>query len=170
MAGDVREPWRFVPVPGNVVAKHRALHERIAAFAAWAETSPYLPDLGSRATWVIAPRVSPPASSIDVIGDAPPESTSDLPARSVAPAAGEAPWAGGLPECREVFVIEETEPFVETRDHGHRARHAPATRILGKADAGTFGPEGELFRWQVREALLAWQPDLKLAGRYQARG
>ena len=27
--GLVRETWRFVPVPRNVVAKHRALHRRI---------------------------------------------------------------------------------------------------------------------------------------------
>src|SRR5262245_24837206 len=39
--GLVREPWRFVPVPRNVVAKHRALHERLDDFGSWAETGPY---------------------------------------------------------------------------------------------------------------------------------
>src|SRR5262245_54933143 len=39
--GLIREPFRFVPVPRNVVAKHRALHERFAGFRNWANASPF---------------------------------------------------------------------------------------------------------------------------------
>ena len=35
--GSLREPWRFVPVPSNVVQKHRELHERLAALERWAD-------------------------------------------------------------------------------------------------------------------------------------
>ncbi|MGC8641865.1 MAG: hypothetical protein ACP5XB_18520 [Isosphaeraceae bacterium] len=45
--GCAREPWRFVPVPRNVVAKHRALHERLGAFTRWAEESPPLRTSGA---------------------------------------------------------------------------------------------------------------------------
>src|SRR5262245_13257135 len=39
--GLVREPWRFVPIPRNVVEKHRALHERLAALEHWANAAPF---------------------------------------------------------------------------------------------------------------------------------
>ena len=46
--GLVREPWRFVPVPRNVVEKHRALHERLALMETWADDAPVQPDRRGR--------------------------------------------------------------------------------------------------------------------------
>jgi indolepyruvate ferredoxin oxidoreductase alpha subunit len=39
--GFARETWRFVPVPLNVVEKHRELHARVQALSAWAEATPF---------------------------------------------------------------------------------------------------------------------------------
>src|SRR5262249_45181895 len=63
--------------------------------------------------------------------------------------------------------VEETEPFLERALRAIALDRLPRIRILGKA-TGHFRPEGELFRWQIREALLAWQPGLALSGSYRA--
>lgn len=163
--GLVREPWRFVPVPGNVVAKHRALHERLEEFAGWAETSPYLRATGSGDLGVIAAGFAARkledvlgASGLDTLRVCRLGVLHPLPTRALGR------WLDG---CREVLVIEETEPFLERALRAIAHAHAPRTRILGK-DSGHFRPEGELFRWQIREALLAWRPDLELPGAYRA--
>ena len=72
-----------------------------------------------------------------------------------------------LASCREVLVVEETEPFVERAVLAIAHIHAPATRILGKL-SGHLSPEGELFRWQIQQALLEWQPGLELARTFRA--
>ncbi len=57
-----------------------------------------------------------------------------------------------LSGCREVLVLEENEPYLETQikavahDSGSRAR------IFGK-QTGHTPREGELFRWQIQQAL-----------------
>ena len=91
-----------------------------------------------------------------------------MPARPAPPAPGPAigRW---LEACREVLVIEETGPFLEHAIRSIAHAQAPRTRILGKA-TGHLRPEGELFRWQIREALLAWQPGLDIAGSLPGRG
>jgi indolepyruvate ferredoxin oxidoreductase alpha subunit len=161
----IREPWRFVPVPGNVVAKHRALHDRLAAFASWAETSPYLRTSGSGDLGVIAAGFA--ARKLDdVLGDPAPEGLRlcrvgllhPLPAQALGR------WLG---ECHEVLVIEETEPFLEHAVRAIAHGQAARTRILGKG-SGHLRPEGELFRWQICEALLAWRPDFPLSHVYRA--
>ncbi|MGE3819254.1 MAG: thiamine pyrophosphate-dependent enzyme [Isosphaeraceae bacterium] len=164
--GPVREPWRFVPVPGNVVAKHRVSHDRIEAFAAWGETSPYLRASGSGDLGVIAAGFA--ARKLDdVLGDPPPEGLRSLRLGLLhpLPASAIGRW---LEACREVLVVEETEPFLEQAIRAIAHTRAPRTRILGKA-TGHLRPEGELFRWRIREALLQWRPDLKLIGDYTAQ-
>src|SRR4051812_1779512 len=102
--GPIREPWRFVPVPGNVVAKHRALHDRLEAFADWGESSPYLETSGSGDLGVIAAGFA--AGKLeDVLGGPPPGGLRScrlgllhpLPAQAIGR------W---LEACREVLVIE----------------------------------------------------------------
>src|SRR4051794_1929170 len=156
--GPVREPWRFVPVPANVVEKHRALHDRLRAFAAWGETSPYVRASGSGDLGVIASGFA--ASKLeDVLGNPTPEGlrTCRIGLLHPLPALAIGRW---LRCCREVLIVEETESFLELAIRAVAHTHAPGTRILGKA-TGHLRPEGELFRWQIREALLAWQPGLE---------
>lgn len=162
--GLLREPWRFVPVPRNVVAKHRALHERLAACAAWAETAPYFEmsgagDLGILAAGFTAQKL------IDVLGESARDrlSVCRLGLLYPLPEAALGRWLAG---CREVMVIEENEPFVERALHAIAHTRAQGTRILGKLTRH-FRPEGELFRWQIHQALQAWQPDIALSPGYR---
>jgi indolepyruvate ferredoxin oxidoreductase alpha subunit len=162
--GCAREPWRFVPVPGNVVAKHRGLHERLAACAAWGEKSLYVQTSGDGELGICAAGFA--ASKLaDVIGEPPRDvlRVCRLGLLHPLPASILGRW---LASCREVFVVEETEPFVETALHAISHTHAQDVRILGKI-SGHLSPEGELFRWQIREALVAWQPGLAVAGAYR---
>jgi indolepyruvate ferredoxin oxidoreductase alpha subunit len=163
--GPIRDPWRFVPVPSNVVAKHRALHDRIEAFAEWGETSPYLEMSGSGDLGVIAAGFAARKLQ-DVLGGLPHQGLRScrLGLLHPLPALAIGRWLEG---CREVLVVEETEPFLEHKLLAIAHTRAPRTRILGKA-TGPLRPEGELFRWQIREALLAWQPGLELAEAYRA--
>jgi indolepyruvate ferredoxin oxidoreductase alpha subunit len=165
--GFVREPWRFVPVPRNVVAKHRALHERLAAFGSWAETGQYLRTSGGGDLGVVAAGFA--ARKLDdVLGEAPRDAlrVCRLGVLHPLPAATLGRFLAG---CREVLVVEETEPFVERALQAIAHTHAPGTRVLGKL-SGLLRPEGELFRWQIAEALRAWQPGLGLARVYGPEG
>ncbi len=162
--GLVREPWRFVPVPRNVVAKHRALHERLAACADWAETSPYLEisgdgDMGILAAGFTAKKL------IDALDESARDrlSVCQLGLLYPLPEAVLGRWLAG---CREILVVEENEPFVERALHAIAHTRAPRTRILGKL-SGHFRREGELFRWQIQEVLQAWQPDIALSRSYR---
>jgi indolepyruvate ferredoxin oxidoreductase alpha subunit len=161
--GCLREPWRFVPVPRNAVAKHRALHERLSEFTRWADSSPYIRSTGAGDLGILAAGFA--ARKLrDVIGDPPPEVLRlcqlgmlyPLPERALAK------WVAS---CREVLVVEETEPFVERSVREICHRHSIRTTILGKL-SGLLAAEGELFRWQIQEAIAAWRPAIPLAGRY----
>jgi indolepyruvate ferredoxin oxidoreductase, alpha subunit len=76
---------------------------------------------------------------------------------------------GFLAACRDVLVVEETEPYLERALQAIAHTHAPRTRILGKL-SGHLRPEGELFRWQIAEALRAWQAGLRAVPCLPARG
>ena len=70
-----------------------------------------------------------------------------------------------LSGCREVLVLEENEPYLETQikavahDSGRRAR------IFGK-QTGHAHREGELFRWQIQQALERFLPGFVPARSY----
>jgi indolepyruvate ferredoxin oxidoreductase alpha subunit len=160
----VREPWRFVPVPGNVVAKHRALHERLAAFGRWAETSSYLETVGTGELGILSAGFATRKLN-DVVGGTVGKEFSlcRLSVLYPLPAARLARW---LAACREVMVVEETEPFIEWSLHAVAHTASLSTRVLGKL-TGHLRPEGELFRWQIADALRSWQPSLELARSYR---
>jgi indolepyruvate ferredoxin oxidoreductase alpha subunit len=161
--GLVREPWRFVPVPCNVVEKHRALHERLAALEGWAEGAPFNQIDGPGDRGIVAAGFAE-RKLRDVLGEVPREDLRllklgvlyPLPRRLV---------SRFLAGCREVLVLEENEPFLETQikaiaqDSGWRAR------ILGKA-TGHTRREGELFRWQMQQALARFVPGFRPARPY----
>jgi indolepyruvate ferredoxin oxidoreductase alpha subunit len=162
--GLLRETWRFVPVPRNAVAKHRELHERMAAFARWAEASTHVQVEGSGELGILAAGFAG-AKLDDVLGNDRPAALSvcrlgvlhPLPEQSLAR------WLGS---CREVLVIEETEPFVERALLSICHARSLGTRVAGKL-TGLLPAEGELFRWQIRDAIRAWQPGIALAGRHR---
>jgi indolepyruvate ferredoxin oxidoreductase alpha subunit len=162
--GLVREPWRFVPVPGNVVAKHRALHERLAALERWAVASPFNRVEGEGDHGLIAAGFAH-RKLLDVLGDAPRAGLRLLKLGVLFPPPRDL-VAGFLAGCRSVLVLEENEPFLEGQikaiayDSGCRAP------ILGKA-TGHTRREGELFRWQIQRALERFLPDFVPARDYR---
>jgi indolepyruvate ferredoxin oxidoreductase alpha subunit len=160
----VSEPWRFVPVPQNVVSKHRALHDRLAACRRWAETSPYLENVGNGDLGILSAGFATRKLN-DVLGQAGGGQLSRfrLGVLHPLPAAALARWLGS---CREVMVLEETEPFIEQSLHAIAHNESLSTRVLGKL-TGHLRPEGELFRWQIVDALRSWQPSLELARAYR---
>ena len=164
-----REPWRFVPVPGNVVAKHRGLARAARSLRPLGGDRAVSSDFGDGGDWEFCAAGFAAAKLADVLGEEPQERLSRVPAGPAAPAAGQCAGPVAVASCREVLVVEETEPFVETALHAIAHARRPGVRILGKL-SGHLRPEGELFRWQIQEALLAWQPGLELAGSYRPRG
>jgi indolepyruvate ferredoxin oxidoreductase alpha subunit len=162
--GYASEAWRFVPIPQNVVAKHRALHDRLAEFGRWAQTSRYFETVGTGENGILSAGFATRKLN-DVLG----ENVGDrislcyLGILHPLPAAALARW---LTSCREVMVIEETEPFIEQSLHAVAHSASLSTRVLGKL-TGHLRPEGELFRWQIVDALRTWQPALELARGYR---
>ena len=72
-----------------------------------------------------------------------------------------------LAGCREVLVLEENEPFVEDRLKGLAHERELQARIRGKR-TGHVPRKGELFRWQIRQALGRFLPGLVPAREYRA--
>jgi indolepyruvate ferredoxin oxidoreductase alpha subunit len=65
--------------------------------------------------------------------------------------------AGYLAECRDVLVLEENEPFLEVQLRALAQSHGLGVRIVGK-QTGHVAREGELFRWQIQQALGRFLP------------
>ncbi|WP_169976686.1 thiamine pyrophosphate-dependent enzyme [Tautonia rosea] len=153
--GFERERWRFVPVPSNVVAKHRALHERLATFASWAEKSSYVKIIGEGDRAIIATG-SALMKLRDVLGSSLPPGLRLVSLGVIHPLPEEA-LGQLMATVSEVLVLEETEPFVERQLKAIAHDHASGVRISGKL-TGLLQPEGELFRWQITRALASWFP------------
>ncbi len=162
--GLVRETWRFVPVPRNVVEKHRALHKRLEFMEQWAGEAPFNRIEGDGERGIIAAGFAY-RKLCDVLGDEPVGAHRAPYNRDGVRILKLGAWfplprdlvSRFLSGCREVLILEENEPFLETQikaiahDCGSRAR------ILGKA-TGHTRREGELFRWQIQRALDRFLP------------
>lgn len=148
--GLVREPYRFVPVPRNAVQKHRALHTTIEALGDWADSSPYNQAIGKGTKGILCAGFSH-RKLLDVIGDTEPDEFRllklgvlyPLPRRVI---------SGFLSSCQEVLVFEEIEPYVEVCVKAIAHDVGCPTKIVGK-QSRHLSREGELFRWQIQNAL-----------------
>jgi indolepyruvate ferredoxin oxidoreductase alpha subunit len=165
--GLAREPWRYVPVPRNVVAKHRDLHERLSGFAACGESAGLFQSRGDGEVGVLAAGFAA-RKFTDVLGPQPIEGlkVAELELLHPLPEHALGAW---LSSCRELLVLEETEPFIERALRGIAYERAPGTRIVGKL-TGLLSPEGELFRSEIRQALGRWQPGVPLPLPRRAEG
>jgi indolepyruvate ferredoxin oxidoreductase alpha subunit len=161
--GLVRETWRFVPVPRNVVAKHRALHERLALMERWADESPFNRLEGAGDRGIIAAGCAH-RKLLDVLGDAPREDVRVLKLGALFPLPREI-LSRFLAGCREVLLLEENEPYLETQIKALAHDLGNPVRILGKA-TGHTRREGELFRWQIHQALARFLPGFVPARTY----
>ncbi len=154
--GLVREPWRFVPVPKNAVEKHRALHERIDGMDDWTNSTPFNMTEGKGQKGVIGAGFAH-SKLLDVVGVEP---TGEFrlfklgviypPPRKII--------AEFLKDCQEVLIIEESEPYLETQIKAIAHDTGCLTKVYGK-QSHHLSPEGELFRWQIQQALLEFIPD-----------
>ncbi len=154
--GLAREPWRFVPVPRNVVEKHRDLHERLAEAGRWAEALPFHRIVGEGELGIVAAGFVF-RKLLDVLGEEPARGLRLLQLTALAPLP-EAVVARFLSGCRRVLILEEIEPFVEDRLKALAFDHAIRVEILGKR-SGHVPREGELFRWQIVQALSSLSSD-----------
>src|SRR5262249_38096023 len=75
--------------------------------------------------------------------------------------------AGFLSGCRRVLVLEENEPFVEDRLKVLAFDRGLSVEVVGKR-SGHVPREGELFRWQIVQALSRFLSDLVPARAYRA--
>ena len=155
--GLAREPWRFVPIPRNVVEKHRALHDRWAAACRWVGDLPSAGSTGAGAGASSGPG-SPTAScstswARSMVG------TRDLRLLKlgVLHPLPEEIVARFLAHCDEVLILEENEPFLEVQLRALAHAHDLRVRIVGK-QTGHVAREGELFRWQIQQSLERFLP------------
>jgi indolepyruvate ferredoxin oxidoreductase alpha subunit len=165
--GLVREPWRFVPVPKNAVQKHRELHARIAALELWANDTPFNRVEGKGERGIVAAGFVY-RKLLDILGDRPRDDLHLLKLGVLYPLPRDV-VARFLSGCREVLVLEENEPYLESQikavahDSGSRAR------IAGKL-TGHTPREGELFRWQIQQALERFLSGFAPAHSYLEQG
>ena len=162
-AGLAREPYRFVPVPLNAVEKHRALHARLEAVREWAENSFFNRVTGRGEKGIIGAGFAYKKLR-DVVGTDPLGDFSllklsvmyPLPVKTI---------SRFLKDCREVLVIEETEPFLEMRIEAIAHDTHCAAKIIGKQNPH-LQQEGEVFRWQIQRALAEFIPEFVPAADY----
>ncbi len=153
--GFVREPYRFVPVPLNAVEKHTALHETIRALGKWADSSGYNRESGRGERGIIAAGFVY-KKLLDVVGKKPPHEFRLLKLGILFPLPKKT-IVDFLKECREVLLIEETEPFLETHIKAVAHDADCSAKIIGKQNP-YIRQEGEVFRWQIQRALTDFIP------------
>jgi len=161
--GLIREPWRFVPVPRNAVEKHGNLHENIKALGKWADQLAYNRVSGSGVKGVVGAGFAY-RKLLDVLSGKPAAGLRLLKLSCLYPLP-ENLIAGFLMDCEEILVLEENEPYLETHIKAIAHDRGCPTRVFGK-QSNHVSREGELFRWQIKEALLRFMPELELVPEY----
>jgi indolepyruvate ferredoxin oxidoreductase alpha subunit len=161
--GMVREPWRFVPVPINVVEKHRILHERMEAMVNWADNTSYNKATGKDVKGIICAGFAH-RKFLDVVGDQDPGEFRLLKLGVLFPLPRKT-IAEFLQGCQEVLIVEENEPYLETRIKAIAHDIGSLTKIFGK-QSKHISREGELFRWQIQLALSEFIPEFVPVKKY----
>ena len=145
---EVNEPLRFVPVPSNVVRKHRDLHRRLSKIGTWLRNSEFNQvRTGGKDGIIAAGFVT--QKLLDVIGKEAPFSLLKLGVLYPLPEQTVIDFLAG---CDSVLILEETGPFVELGVKAMAQTHHVETVIFGK-QSGHVPREGELFRWQIQSAV-----------------
>ncbi|MFC2168547.1 thiamine pyrophosphate-dependent enzyme [Acidobacteriota bacterium] len=158
-----KESFRFVPVPNNAVEKHRELHQRLEEFGEWSENTPFNRSHGSGKKGIIGAGFAFQKLQ-DVIGNSPLKELRLLKLGVLYPLPKKI-IADFLRECQKVLIVEENEPYLEIQIKAIAQDIGCTTKILGKLDRHIHR-EGELFRWQIQEALFNFLPEFKFKARY----
>ncbi len=161
--GFLQEPFRFVPVPKNAVEKHRDLHKRLKIFGEWSENSPFNQSCGSGKKGIIGTGFAFQKLQ-DVLENSPGKEFRLLKLGVLYPLPKNV-IGNFLRDCREALIVEENEPYIEIQIKAIAHDRGSATKISGKLDE-FIHREGELFRWQIQEALLNFLPGFELKNNY----
>ncbi len=161
--GLARETWRFVPVPRNVVAKHRELHHRLSQMEDWADQAPFNHAAGQGRRGTIAAGFAR-RKLLDVIGETPRDDLRVLGLGTLFPVPRKVvgPFLDG---CDEVLILEENEPLLEVAIGAIAHERGLPVRLFGKR-SGHVAREGELYRWQILRALEQFAPGFLPARAY----
>ena len=170
-----REALRYVPYPGNAVAKHRELHRRLRLAAEWVADAAFnrvaaaapVPQAGAGASRGIVSAGFCSRKLADVIG-ATAAGVGLLELGGIFPLPAE-PVRAFLAAHDEVLVLEENEPYLEQRIAALAHASRLPTRVRGKL-SGEVPRCGELYRWQIAAAVAAFAPELPVSARYTADG
>jgi indolepyruvate ferredoxin oxidoreductase alpha subunit len=154
-----------VPVPPNVVAKHRALHERLARLQPWVDQSPFNVTEGQGAFGLLGAGFAYHKLRA-ALGEQPFADIRLFKLGNLFPLPV-APIVKFLDACREVVVFEENEPYVEAALKAIAYDAGCRTRIRGK-QSGDVSREGELFRWQIQQTLMSVLPRFAPGQRFTA--
>ncbi len=158
-----KESLRYVPVPNNVVEKHRDLHKRLELLTKWAENIPYNQIYGNGKRGIIGAGFAF-SKLLDVVGRDKLQNMKLLKLGVLFPFP-EKIVLNFFKDCDEVLVLEENEPFVETQLRSLAHDNNCPIRIFGKLTKHV-SREGELFRWQISNAVKQFLPDFIQAGIY----
>lgn len=161
--GLMRELWRFVPVPQNAVEKHKNLHEKLTALGKWADKLPFNRINGSGKKGIVGAGFVY-QKLLDVMGEVPPEGLCLLKLSSIFPLPKNI-IARFLENCHEVLVVEENEPYLENHIKALAHDHGCQVRIYGKL-SNHMRREGELYRWEIQQALSRLIPGFVPARKY----
>lgn len=152
-----REPMRWISSLSNCIPNHRRLHRNLKDISQSFEELPFNRidgdgELGVIATGFAHSKLQDALEGADVSG------LRRLKLASLYPLPGGL-ITDFLRQCRQVLVLEEVDPYLEDgiKTIGYDAGVTPP--VIGKRSGHVPG-EGELFRWQVQQALRTCLPDL----------
>ena len=158
-----KESLRYVPVPKNVVEKHRNLHHQLELLTKWAENKDYNQIYGSGNKGIVGAGFAF-SKLMDVVDKDKLQGLKLLKMGILFPFP-EKIVIDFLKDCDEVLVFEENSPFVEMQLRSLAQDNNTATGIFGKLTKHVCR-EGELFRWQISNAVKQFWPDFIPAGIY----
>ena len=151
-----REPLRFVPVPKNVVEKHKNLHKCLENLTDWADESQFNQIEGNGKKGIIAAGFVF-QKLLDVLGEEGNQNLKLLKLGILFPLPQKV-ISDFLKDFEEVLVLEENEPFVEVGIKAIAQRINWHGKIYGKL-SNHVNREGELFRWQIMDSLKQFFPE-----------
>ena len=152
-----REPMRWISSLSNCIPNHRRLHRNLRDISQSFEDLPFNRVDGDGELGVIATGFAH-SKLQDALEGADTSGLRRLKLASVYPLPGGL-IADFLKACRQVLVLEEVDPYLEDgiKTIGYDAGVTPP--VIGKRSGHVPG-EGELFRWQIQQALKACLPAL----------
>jgi len=164
--GIAREPYRFVPYPGNAVELHREQHKRLDEFEYWSVTAEWDKVSGSGTKGILAAGFCYQKLQ-DVIAESIPENIRILKLSTLYPLPKDT-ITQFLAGCSEVLVLEESDAFIENELKAIAHNIGFKVNIYGK-QSGHLPIGDELLRWQIQVALEKFLPGFKPSNGYSKK-